>query len=92
MTVSRDITEPTERTSLLTKDVTKRSEPAVDPNGSIVSGSTELENGGVEQPENNPLFEGNSEAIGKLYLFLPAVALGVSWSPICRHGAFKARG
>jgi hypothetical protein len=78
MTVSRDITEPTERTSLLTKDVTKRSEPAVDPNGSIVSGSTELENGGVEQPENNPLFDGNSEAIGKLYLFLPAVALGVS--------------
>jgi hypothetical protein len=40
--------------------------------------SADQERGLGEETEHNPLFDSNPEAAQKLYLVLPAVALGVS--------------
>ena len=50
-----------------------------DANGSVVDGDEE--NGEVEQ-EDNPLFEGQHEMLGKMKLLFPAVAIGVSFALI----------
>lgn len=76
MAVSHDAPEPTETTGLLSKIGTVQPGPAV-------NGSAGLENGAVEQPQNGPpLLEAEPESVRKLYLFVPAVALGVNWSSL----------
>jgi hypothetical protein len=85
MSPSNGTTVPTERTSLLDKDIkgstVNISNRADDNAGSETSADEEA--GSIEDAENeNPLFEGNAEMRRKMYLLFPAVSIGVSFSYI----------
>lgn len=78
------ITEATETTALLSKDTTKSIDPLSNgTNGHAVNGNAILtdtvdpENGQVEEIDNSPLLASKPEPPQNLYLFLPAVGLGV---------------
>jgi hypothetical protein len=80
------ITEATETTALLSKDTTKSIDPLSNgTNGHAVNGNSILtdtvdpENGQVEEIDNSPLLASKPEPPQNLYLFLPAVGLGVRW-------------
>ena len=89
MASSENIEEPSERTSLLTKDAPKAADPSLSGNGlstgtaaaaaledtDIESGTIEPCDGGENGGEDNPLFEGQSST--RLGLLIPAVAIGI---------------
>jgi nitroreductase len=80
------ITEATETTALLSKDATKSIDPlsngtnghAVNVNA-VLTDTVDPENGQIEEVDNSPLLASKPEPPQNLYLFLPAMGLGVRW-------------
>jgi len=94
MSPSNGTAVPTERSSLLNKDIkgsaVNISNRAVDNAGSEASADEEA--GSIEDAENeNPLFEGNAEMRRNMYLLFPAVSVGVSFSYIFHTPPFPFR-
>lgn len=88
MAPNENIEEPTERTSLLSKDAPKVADPSLSGNGSsngtaaaAAGEDTDIESGtigpgdGGQNEEGNPLFEGHKTT--RMSLLIPAVAVGI---------------
>jgi hypothetical protein len=80
MSSSNSTSDPTERTSLLNKDVKKlngSSNDGPDGNDEATNGTGTVE----DATEETLLFEGNEEMLRKMYILFPAASIGVSCCP-----------